>query len=186
MKCDSYMPSCDGEDFSDTGQWYVATWCLMVDWNKKYSLGFGDERVRIERRWRWNHVAAEWESLTEWFEAMSVDSVSVWDEGAALQSCWMDCEAFPTSAYRLDSRKWVLFIEHWPHHNWTLYLHAYVYFSVCRQLGIKYKYLEFLAEGTLAMTTTSSTSLAIPMRQHVQSGERHLQDHDIHLQNHHN
>ena len=33
-------------------------------------------------------------------KAMSVDSVSVWDEKAALQSCWMDCEAFPTSAYR--------------------------------------------------------------------------------------
>ena len=31
---------------------------------------------------------------------MSVDSVSVWDEEAALQSCWLDCEASPTSAYR--------------------------------------------------------------------------------------
>ena len=29
-----------------------------------------------------------------------MDSVSVWDEGAALQSCWLDCEAYPTSAYR--------------------------------------------------------------------------------------
>ena len=64
MMCDSYMP-CDGEDFSDTGQWYVVTWCLMVDWNKKYSLGFGDDKVRIERRGRWNHVAAEWESLKQ-------------------------------------------------------------------------------------------------------------------------
>jgi len=34
---------------------------------------------------------------------MSVDSVSVWDEEAALQSCWLDCEASPTSAYRYPS-----------------------------------------------------------------------------------
>jgi len=32
-----------------------------------------------------------------------MDSVSVWDEGAALQSCWLDCEAYPTSAYRYPS-----------------------------------------------------------------------------------
>ena len=157
---------------------------LMPDGGLKQKVFFGVWRRKSEN---WETVkmkpCGSWVRI---FEAMSVDSVSVWDEDAALQSCWMDCEAFPTSAYRLDSRKWAPFIEHWTHHNWTLYFHAYVYFSVFRQLGIKYKYLEFLAEGTPAMTTTSSTSLAIPMRQHVQSGERHLQDHDIHLQNHHN
>ena len=182
MKCDSYMPSCDGEDFSDTGQWYVASWCLMVDWNKKYSLRFGDERVRIERRWRWNQVAAEWESLKQ----------------CRSTRCRFGTRALPCNPAGWTVRRSLHRLTGWIHANeplllnightiiglYHLYLHAYVYFSVFRQLGIKYKYLEFLAEGTPAMTTTSSTSLAIPMRQHVQSGETICKI--IRLQNHHN
>jgi len=32
-----------------------------------------------------------------------MDSVSVWDEEAALQSCWLDCEAYPAEAYKYPS-----------------------------------------------------------------------------------
>ena len=30
-------------------------------------------------------------------------SVSIWDEEAALQSCWFDCESHPTAAYSYPS-----------------------------------------------------------------------------------
>jgi len=32
-----------------------------------------------------------------------MDSVSVWDERAALQSCWFECETYPTAAYKYPS-----------------------------------------------------------------------------------
>ena len=30
-------------------------------------------------------------------------SISIWDEEAALQSCWFDCESHPTAAYSYPS-----------------------------------------------------------------------------------
>ena len=32
-----------------------------------------------------------------------MDSVSVWDDRAALQSCWFECETYPTAAYKYPS-----------------------------------------------------------------------------------
>ena len=30
-------------------------------------------------------------------------AISIWDEEAALQSCWFDCESHPTAAYSYPS-----------------------------------------------------------------------------------
>ena len=32
-----------------------------------------------------------------------MSSLNIWDDKAALQSCWFDCESFPTSAYSYPS-----------------------------------------------------------------------------------
>ena len=32
-----------------------------------------------------------------------MSSISIWDDKAALESCWFDCESFPTSAYNYPS-----------------------------------------------------------------------------------
>ena len=143
---------------------------LMPDGGLKQKVFFGVWRRKSEN---WETVkmkpSGSWVRI---IEAMSVDSVSV---GTRTPPCNPAGWTVRRSLHRLTG---------WIHANESFLLN--IGHTIFRQLGIKYKYLEFLAEGTPAMTTTSSTSLAIPMRQHVQSGERHLQDHDIHLQNHHN
>ena len=32
-----------------------------------------------------------------------MSSINIWDEKAGLQSCWFDCESFPTAAYNYPS-----------------------------------------------------------------------------------
>ena len=162
---------------------------LMPDGGLKQKVFFGVWRRKSE-----NWETGKMKPCGSWvriFEAMSVDSVSVWDEDAALQSCWMDCEAFPTSAYRLDSRKWVLFIEHWPHHNWTL---SFIF--NCMLMSI-FLYLDNWVLNTnilnfLPKVPQQWPRLPLPLWLYRWGNTFrvvstiHLQDHDIHLQNHHN
>ena len=33
----------------------------------------------------------------------SMNNINIWDDRAALESCWFDCESFPTAAYNYPS-----------------------------------------------------------------------------------
>ena len=90
-----------------------------------------------------------------------MDSVSVWDEGAALQSCWLDCEAYPTSAYRSGKTPGLtlpcLSRQSQMHKLWSKMLPEQSVpkcnFVCCEDMAWP---------GTQAMTRTSSTSPATP------------------------
>ena len=41
--------------------------------------------------------------MTEQDENYSMNNINIWDDRAALESCWFDCESFPTAAYNYPS-----------------------------------------------------------------------------------
>ena len=172
--------------------WYVIVICphVMVK-----TFQTRDNDMWLLDAWWWTETKSilcgletkEWELRDGEDETMLLLSQNLWRSD--LKQCRSTRCLFGTRTPPCNPAGWTVRrslhrLTGWIHANESFLLN--IGHTIFRQLGIKYKYLEFLAEGTLAMTTTSSTSLAIPMRQHVQSGERHLQDHDIHLQNHHN